>query len=107
VGSIPTPGTKPLRNGRFFNFYFIYYVYALSSLHRNYIYVGLTSNLDQRMDVHQSGRNKTTAPYRPFQLIYFELCETRVEARLREKYFKSGVGKEKLRKIRDEFNGDH
>ncbi|WP_083925424.1 GIY-YIG nuclease family protein [Psychroflexus tropicus] len=39
-----------------------YYVYAISSLERNYIYVGLTSNFLQRFWSHQSGLNKTTKP---------------------------------------------
>jgi putative endonuclease len=34
-------------------------------------------------------------------LIYSEECKTRPEARVREKYWKSGIGKEKLKKLRD------
>ena len=36
---------------------------------------------------------------RPFELIYSEACKTRPEARIREKYWKSGIGKEKLKKF--------
>lgn len=79
----------------------MYVVYAISSLTKNYIYVGLTSDFDERFHRHNSGYEKTTKSYLPFQLIYSEKCETRYEARLREKYWKSGVGKEKLRKLRD------
>jgi putative endonuclease len=79
----------------------MFYVYALSSLERNYIYVGLTDSIERRFFEHNSGKNKTTKPYRPFKLIYFEECNTRIEARIREKYFKSGVGKEKLKANRD------
>jgi putative endonuclease len=79
----------------------MFYVYALSSLERNYIYVGLTDSIERRFFEHNSGKNKTTKPYRPFKLIYFEECNTRIEARIREKYLKSGVGKEKLKMIRD------
>lgn len=40
--------------------------------------------------------------YRPFELIYTEVVNKgRKEARKREKYWKSGFGKEKLRNIRD------
>ncbi|WP_188361097.1 GIY-YIG nuclease family protein [Flavobacterium orientale] len=84
----------------------MYYVYALSSLERNYIYVGMTDNLERRFCEHNSGKNKTTQPYKPFQLIYFEECATRAEARVREKYFKSGIGKEKLKRIRDNFKNN-
>ena len=71
-------------------------VYALKSLNRNYIYVGMTSDLERRFHQHQSGQNKTTKPYLPFKIIYQETFTTRVEARSKEKYFKSGIGKEFL-----------
>ena len=75
-------------------------VYAISSTSRNYIYVGLTSNLEERLKRHNNGYEKTTKPYLPFRLIYTEKCQTRVEARKREKYWKSGTGKEKLKELR-------
>ena len=77
----------------------IYYVYALSSLTRRYIYVGLTNSLERRVKQHQNGHEKTTAPYRPFRLIHSECHATRKTAREREKYLKSGVGKEFLKAI--------
>ena len=77
----------------------MYYVYALSSLTRKYIYVGLTNSLERRVKQHQNGREQTTAPYRPFRLIHAELYATRKTAREREKYLKSGIGKEFLKAI--------
>jgi len=82
-----------------------YTVYAISSLSRKYIYVGLTSDLTERLNRHNSGYEKTTKPYSPFKLIYSEVCTSRVEARIREKYWKSGIGKEKLKKILGEIEG--
>ena len=81
----------------------MYFVYAISSLKRNYIYVGLTNNIERRLSEHNTGKNKTTKPYSPFVIIYFEECTSRIEARIKEKYFKSGIGKEKLRIIRDNY----
>ena len=75
-------------------------VYAIKSLTKNYIYVGLTNNLDRRLNEHNTGSNRTTKPYRPFVLIYTETFNSRTEARLKEKYFKSVVGKEFLRKLK-------
>ena len=77
----------------------MFYVYAISSSERNYIYVGLTNNIDRRFEEHNSGNNKTTRAYRPFRLILVEEFETRQLARDREKYLKSGVGKEYLKKM--------
>ena len=75
----------------------MFYVYAISSQTRFYIYVGLTGDVENRFARHNAGREKTTRPYRPFKLIMVEEVSTRVEARKREKYRKSGVGKEKLK----------
>lgn len=77
----------------------MFYVYAISSEIRKYIYVGLTNNLERRIKEHNSGNNRTTKPYRPFKLIYSEECKDRIEARKREKYLKSGVGKEFLKSL--------
>ena len=79
----------------------MFYVYAISSLKRNYIYVGMSVDVDRRINKHNSGKEKTTGPYLPYRLLYIESCENRVEARKREKYWKSGTGKEQLRIIRD------
>ncbi len=79
------------------------YVYAISSLKHNYIYVGLTQDLGKKIDRHNKGREKTTKFYSPFELIYSEECSTRIDARIREKYWKSGSGKEKSRILRDSF----
>ncbi len=75
------------------------YVYALKSKIRSYIYVGMTSDINDRIRRHNSGYEKTTRSYRPFELIYLEEFENRQEARIKEKYLKSGVGKEFLKRL--------
>ncbi len=77
----------------------MYSIYAIKSKTRNYIYVGLTNNIERRLKDHNAGFNKTTKPYRPFELIYRENYNTRIEAREREKYLKTGYGKEFLKKL--------
>jgi putative endonuclease len=77
------------------------WVYAISSLNFNYIYVGMTINVNERIERHNSGREKTTRHYAPYKLIYIEECKNRIEARKREKYWKSGVGKEQLKELRN------
>ncbi len=76
-------------------------VYAIISTQRNYIYVGLTSDLENRLAYHNKGYEKTTKPYAPFVLLYSEQHESHLEDRKREKYWKSGVGKEKLKALRN------
>jgi putative endonuclease len=72
-------------------------IYAIKSSARKYIYVGMTSDFDRRFSEHNTGRNKTTRPYKPFQVLYTEQRTTRAEARKREQYLKSGIGKEFLK----------
>ena len=72
----------------------MYYAYVLKSINRNYIYVGITNCVERRFMQHNTGKNKTTKPYLPFKLIMIEMYNSRVEARNREKYLKSGCGKE-------------
>ena len=76
----------------------MFYVYAIKSLARNYIYVGITNNIERRLAEHNNGKNRSTKAYKPFVLIYTEQFLTRMEARIREKYLKSGAGKEFLKK---------
>lgn len=75
----------------------MYSVYALRSLKRNYIYVGISNDIVRRVRQHNRGYNKTTRPYRPFKLIYTRNFESRIMARNHEKYMKSGAGKELLK----------
>jgi putative endonuclease len=76
----------------------MYFVYAIRSLHFNYIYVGQTKNIDCRLMEHNSKKNRSTKAYTPFELFYQEGgFATREQAREREKYLKSGVGKEFLK----------
>lgn len=77
----------------------MFYTYAIQSTVRKYVYVGLTSDLGRRLEEHNSGKNKTTRPYTPFVLIYSEEHPNRATARAREKYFKSGIGKEFLHSL--------
>ena len=75
----------------------MYKVYAIKSLDHSYIYVGLTASLERRLQEHNLGRNKSTKPYKPFKIIFTESFKTRKEARIKEKYLKSGCGKEFLK----------
>jgi putative endonuclease len=77
-------------------------VYAMTSEVRDYIYVGLTSDVEKRLARHNAGRERTTRAYRPFRLLLVETFESRPDARRREKYLKGGHGKEYLRRIRRE-----
>ena len=77
----------------------MYYVYAIKSVLRNYIYVGLTADTERRITEHNERKEKTTRSYAPFEIILIEEYDTRIDARRREKYLKSGAGKEHLKTL--------
>jgi putative endonuclease len=53
----------------------------------------MTENLERRLREHNSGKTRSTRFYRPWTMVFFESFGTRIEARKREKYLKSGIGK--------------
>ena len=75
----------------------MYFVYVLKSQVRNYTYIGISHDVGQRLARHNSGRNPTTKPYRPFILLHTETFPDRISARSREKWFKTGEGRELLK----------
>ena len=79
----------------------MYWVYAISAERTERVYVGLSKNVEKRVLEHNLGEVFSTKGYRPWRLIYKEKCGiNRADARRREKYLKSGVGKEFLKRFR-------
>ncbi|WP_317899091.1 GIY-YIG nuclease family protein [Aurantibacillus circumpalustris] len=60
-------------------------------------YVGMSEHPESRLNEHNSGKTTSTKGYKPWQLFFTEQFATRVLAREREKYWKSGIGKEKIK----------
>ena len=77
----------------------MYFVYAIYSISFDRLYIGFTNDLSRRLNEHNSKKNKSTKAYVPWKLIHKEGFETRLDARKREKYLKSGIGREYLRRI--------
>jgi putative endonuclease len=77
----------------------MYYVYVLWSdkLHKRY--VGFTSNLSQRLSDHNSGKSPFTKRGIPWKMIYTEEYLSEIDARKREIFFKTGVGRKFLDSI--------
>ncbi len=71
-------------------------VYVLRSLRDGKRYIGMTQNLALRIQQHNQGCEFSTKGRRPFVLVYREEWKTLPEARIREKYFKSGAGRRYL-----------
>ena len=80
------------------------WVYILWSEKLQKRYIGSTNNIDKRLLSHNSGKTPFTKRGIPWQLIHSEMYETLSEARQRELFLKSGIGRkwidEKLPKYR-------
>ncbi len=74
-----------------------YYIYVLLSEKDNQFYTGYTSELNNRLILHNNGKVESTKNRRPLKLIYWEGCLNQQDATRREKYLKSGNGKIYLR----------
>ena len=74
-----------------------YYVYVLKSMKNQKRYVGSTGlSPEQRCAQHNVGSNQWTKGNGPFKLAYQENFLTNTEARKRENFLKSGVGRKLL-----------
>lgn len=72
-------------------------VYVLRSEKDGRYYVGMSSDIEKRLIAHNSGRTRSTKGYRPWVLLHLEEYPDRDSARKREKYLKSGYGKQWLK----------
>jgi putative endonuclease len=70
-------------------------VYVLYSPKHHKIYIGFTSDLENRMDSHNSYSKKGyTAKFRPWEIVFTEDYEVKKEATNREKQLKTANGRE-------------
>ncbi|MEW6026675.1 MAG: GIY-YIG nuclease family protein [Planctomycetota bacterium] len=69
------------------------YVYILWSAKSNNFYYGQTDNLKYRIKAHNAGLSKSTAPYKPWKLVFYAALESAKLAKDFECYLKSGSGK--------------
>ena len=76
-----------------------HFVYVLKSQNHWRFYVGMTTNIEKRVGEHNRGYTKSTKAYVPWELFFFEEYASREEARKREIYLKSGIGKEKIKEL--------
>jgi putative endonuclease len=77
----------------------MYFVYCLFSRIFKKTYVGRTTNLEGRIAAHNHVSNKGyTKRYQPWEILFFESFRTVQEASLMEKFYKSGKGREIIKK---------
>jgi putative endonuclease len=76
-----------------------YYVYVIKSK-EDFIYKGMTDNLERRLVEHNNkALSFWTKRGTDWKLIYNEEFDNKTEALKREKWLKTGVGREYLKKV--------
>ena len=75
----------------------MFYTYLLKSKNNNKWYTGSTNDLRKRLKLHNDGKSNYTKKYKPYELIYYEACSNEHDARSREIYLKTGMGKRYLK----------
>jgi len=76
-----------------------FYVYVLRSIKYERNYVGFTKDINKRLKQHNSGYTKSTKPYKPWKILFFETYNAKIEAINREKFLKTGKGRLIYKKI--------
>ncbi len=79
------------------------FTYLIKSLSNRNFYTGISEDPKKRLVEHNSGKLKTTAKHKPFDLIYFQVHNDYGEARKHELWLKK-KNKEYKNKLTGIFN---
>jgi len=77
----------------------VFHVYVLKSEKSGRRYVGSCEDLHERLRRHNLGHSKATRHGIPWNLIYSESFSTRVDAAKKERFYKSGRGRDQLDRL--------
>ncbi|MBI4097297.1 MAG: GIY-YIG nuclease family protein [Candidatus Levybacteria bacterium] len=74
-----------------------YYIYVLLSLKDRKLYIGFTTDLKKRLVERAKGLSTATHARRPLKLIHYEYFINVEDAKARERFLKSGFGRNQLK----------
>jgi len=77
----------------------MFYVYVLRSGKTGRFYVGSCQDVDGRVRRHNAGHSKATRHGIPWILLHSENFPTRAEATRKERYYKTGRGRDELNRL--------
>ena len=75
------------------------FVYVLQSLTTGHFYTGATTNLEVRLEQHNSDLSRSTKNRGPWIVVHQETFPTLAEALRREKELKTGKGRDEVQRI--------
>ena len=76
----------------FFYYVIMYYVYIIQSQKDNSYYTGVTTNLEKRLEEHNSGSSRYSSRKKPFKIVWYCAFTKKEKAYDFEKYLKKGSG---------------
>lgn len=76
----------------------MHFVYVLKSEKDGDLYIGCTSDIAKRLQLHNAGAVRSTKSRRPFALLYTERYADTYEAFRMERFYKTAKGKRALAK---------
>ncbi|MFN2476474.1 MAG: GIY-YIG nuclease family protein [Chthoniobacterales bacterium] len=74
----------------------MFYTYVLRSVQTGRRYVGSCEDVEERLRRHNAGHSQSTRHGAPWVLLWCEEFMTRGEAMEKERYYKTGRGREEL-----------
>ena len=77
----------------------MFYVYVLQNTKTGRRYVGSCEKLNERVRRHNLGHSKATRHGIPWTLMHSECFSRRVDATRKERYYKSGRGRDELDRL--------
>jgi putative endonuclease len=77
---------------------FYTYVLLCTGTNTSEFYIGSTSDLIKRLKNHLSKSTKTTKNFDIIDLVYYEACRNKTDARKRELQLKTGFGRGYLKR---------
>jgi len=81
----------------------MFYTYLLKSKKDGKLYTGSTNDLRKRFKLHNNGQSNYTKKHAPYELIYYEACLNEQDARSREIYLKTAMGKRYIKNRLNRF----
>jgi putative endonuclease len=81
------------------------FVYVLRSRATGRYYTGATLNLEARIQQHNSDQSISTKNRGPWDLVHHEQYSTFAEALHRERFLKTGKGRQELKRLLAEKDG--
>jgi putative endonuclease len=77
----------------------MYYTYILKSKIKETYYIGSCSDLTIRLDRHNSGNSRSTKAFIPWEIVYYEQYDNKMDAMKREYFIKKQKSKKYIENL--------